>query len=117
MGRAGGGPKTGPAADRCRARKRNWDAVLERVAAGPGSSQGKIRLHFNPEAVVAAAGVWALAPEAVVVDRRRLPRSRSVALASLGQPLPRARGSDGGDEIICAHLEAVKAVDHPSRPG
>src|SRR2546422_6995664 len=45
----------------------------------------------------------ALAPEAVVVDRRPLPRSRSVAPASLGQPLPHARGSRDG--IICAHLD------------
>ena len=90
--RAGGGPRTGPTADRCRVRKRNWDGVVECVAAGPDSS------------------VVELAPEAVVVDRRRLPRSRAVAPASLGQPLPHARGSDSGDGIICAHLEVVKAV-------
>ena len=72
---------------------------MECLAAGPDSS------------------VVELAPEAVVVDRRRLPNSRSVAPASLGQPLPHARGSDGGDGIVCAHLEVVKAVDHPSRPG
>ena len=84
LGRASGGPRTGPAADRCRARKRNWDGVVECVAAGPDSS------------------VVELAPEAVVVDRWRLPRSRSVAPASLGQPLPHARGSRDG--IICARL-------------
>ena|SRR5437870_5568907 len=99
-------PRDGPAATQNEsgggpmpARKRNWDGVVECVAAGPDSS------------------VVELAPEAVVVDRWRLPRSRSVAPASLGQPLPHTRGSDSGDEIICAHLEVVKAVDRSPRAG
>ena len=43
------GPNTRPAADRCRARKRDWDGVVECVSAGLRSSQGKIKLHFTQD--------------------------------------------------------------------